>query len=114
MHQVHCVGVIWEFVHRHEWDFQNHLNMSEQRWEIHNRDCNVVLLQMIKCQADLTPVLFQQDLSGLGQWKTRDAPRHCKTFDALARWERENCVCPIECNPLLTERLYRSQLAERT
>lgn len=73
--------------------------------QIHARHCSVLLMKLIMCMADVTPVLFQQDMvnrvsgTGLGEWKTRDAPRRCKKFDKLWNWERENSICPMECLP---------------
>lgn len=105
MHQIHCVGVLWFFAHRNEWDFRTILNKSEDFMKIHARHCNVLLFNMIRCMSDVTPVLFQQDRgnsisgSGLGEWKTRDAPRRCKRFDKLWDWEQENRICPMACEP---------------
>ncbi|KAJ5410365.1 uncharacterized protein N7487_004724 [Penicillium crustosum] len=112
MHQVHCVGVLWLFAHRDEWDFRTIRNMTEDFMKIHSRHCNVMLMNMIKCMADVTPVLFQKDVnnsasgSGLGKWKTIDAPRRCKNFDKLWNWERENSICPMGCVPEDIARLY--------
>lgn len=98
MHQVHCVGVLWLFAHRNEWDFRTILNRTEDFMKIHARHCNMMLMNMVKCMADVTPVLFQRDVnnpvsgSGLGRWKPIDAPRRCKSFDSL--W---NCEGQILC-----------------
>ncbi|SPQ23032.1 377f3cf2-a9fb-417e-8677-5f07cbadc8b1 [Thermothielavioides terrestris] len=107
MHQVHCVGVLWLFAHRDNWDYRTILNRTELFMQIHQRHCGVVLLEMVKCMADVTPVLFQHDGNKrLGAWKPRDAPRRCKNFDLLAQWERDNSICPMACTPEDVSRIY--------
>ncbi|KAH7374107.1 hypothetical protein BKA64DRAFT_586817 [Cadophora sp. MPI-SDFR-AT-0126] len=112
MHQVHCVGVLWLFAHRNEWDFRTIMNKTDDFMKIHSRHCSVVLMKMIMCMADVTPVLFQRDNgnpisgSGLGEWKTKDAPRRCKKFDKLWEWEKQNSICPMACLPEDIARLY--------
>lgn len=59
---------------------------SETVFRIHVNDCFLILMRMIKCQADLSHVLFQLDHSDMGQWKTRDAPHRCKNFDKMVDW----------------------------
>ncbi|GKZ81345.1 hypothetical protein AnigIFM56816_005860 [Aspergillus niger] len=112
MHQVHCVGVLWFFVHRNEWDYRTAINKTEEFMQIHSRHCSVMLMNLIKCMADVTPVLFQKDTgnvisgTGLGAWKPRDAPRRCKRFDKIWDWERKNSICPMGCVPEDIARLY--------
>ena len=112
MHQVHCVGVLWLFARRDDWDYRTLLNKTELFMQIHQRHCGVVLLQMVKCMADMTPVLFQHDGNQrLGAWKPRDAPRRCKRFDRIAQWERDNSICPMACTPEVVARLYPGKLS---
>ncbi|KAL7662220.1 hypothetical protein ACMYSQ_001569 [Aspergillus niger] len=112
MHQVHCVGVLWFFVHRNEWDYRTAINKTEEFMQIHSRHCSVMLMNLIKCMADVTPVLFQKDTgnvisgTGLGAWKPRDAPRRCKRFDKIWDWERKNSICPMGCVREDIARLY--------
>jgi len=108
--------MLWLFAHRNEWDFRAVKNWTEDFFEIHNMHCSVMLLNLIKCQADVTPVLFQRASHavgrssglglGLGKWEMRDARHRCKKFDALAKWERENQICPALCRPEDILRLY--------
>lgn len=73
------------------------MNSIEFNFELHVNHCYLTLLTMIKCQADVTPVLFQKDDSEMRTWKTRDVPHGCKKFDQLADWEREDEVCRSNC-----------------
>ena len=108
MHQVHCVGVLWFFAHRDDWDYHTILNKTEGFMQIHQQHCGVVLMEMIKCMADVTPVLFEYDGNNkLGAWKPRDAPRRCKKFDRLAQWERDNSICPMGCTPRDVAEIYQ-------
>ncbi len=76
--------------------------------QIHQQHCGVVLMEMIKCMADVTPVLFEYDGNNkLGAWKPRDAPRRCKKFDRLAQWERDNSICPMGCTPRDVAEIYQ-------
>jgi len=96
MHQTHCVQGLWKFMHRHEWDNAN-TEEKEIFHAMHNRHCSAYLLSILKCRADVTPVVFQHDDSGFGAWKTRDAPRRCRNFDAMHEWENRERICPEVC-----------------
>jgi hypothetical protein len=92
--------VLWLFVHRDDWDYRTILNKTEVFMPIHQRHCGVVLLEMVQCMVDVTPVLFHHDGNRrLGAWKPHNAPRRCKRFERLAQWERDNSICPMACNP---------------
>ncbi|KAI0151865.1 hypothetical protein GGR57DRAFT_513839 [Xylariaceae sp. FL1272] len=98
-HQYHCVSLLWWFQYRHRWDFAAATNMTEEVFRLHTNHCNLALMTMIKCQADVTPVLFRKDASDLGAWKTSDAPHRCKKFGGLVEWQREHSICKINCQP---------------
>jgi hypothetical protein len=75
-------------------------NKAEVFMQIHQRHCGVVLLKMVQCMADVTPVLFQHDGNKrLDELKPRDAPRRCKRFERLEQWVRDNSICLMVCNP---------------
>jgi Mycotoxin biosynthesis protein UstYa len=92
-HQMHCVALLWHFAYREDWDY----HMTEVVLKLHVNHCYLTLLTMMKCEADITPVLFQKDISGLGAWRTRDCPHRCKKFDRLAEWERKHKICRSNC-----------------
>lgn len=96
-HQVHCVGLLWRFAHRHHWDYRSIWNMSEIVLKLHTNHCFLALFRIITCQADVTPTLFQLDSEGY--WRTRNAPHLCKSYDARMQWQKANSVCRINCEP---------------
>ncbi|KAB8250684.1 hypothetical protein BDV35DRAFT_400548 [Aspergillus flavus] len=91
-HQVHCLGLIRQWIYREQFDYSMFTNTSSTRFHIHKDHCFMILKTMIECQADVTPVLFARDTSGIGAWKTRDAPRKCRRNDALAIFARRTDV----------------------
>lgn len=96
MHQIHCVQGLWKFMHRNEWD---NAKTGEKKTfhAMHSRHCSAYLLSILKCRANVTPVLFQHDDSGFGAWKTRDAPRRCRKFDVMYEWGNRHRICPEVC-----------------
>ncbi|KAF5858932.1 hypothetical protein ETB97_003535 [Aspergillus alliaceus] len=98
-HQVHCLGLIRQWIYRDQFDYSDFTNTSSVRFHIHKNHCFLILKTMIECQADVTPVLFEKDLSGVGAWKLRDAPRKCRRNQALVEFIEENKICGLECAP---------------
>ncbi|KAK4240937.1 hypothetical protein C8A03DRAFT_12743 [Achaetomium macrosporum] len=98
-HQMHCVAFLWLFAYREHWDYRTAFNISELLFELHVNHCYLTLFTMIRCQADVTPVLFRRDHTYMGAWKPRDAPHRCKKFDKLAEWERQHRICRSNCQP---------------
>lgn len=96
---MHCLGLIRQWIYRDQFDYSMFTNTSSTRFHIHKDHCFMILKTMIECQADVTPVLFARDTSGIGAWKTRDAPRKCRRNDALVRFIEENKLCGLECSP---------------
>ena len=94
---MHCVAFLWLFAYREYWDYRSLITTTELVFELHVNHCYLTLLTMMRCEADVTPVLFQKDTLGLGAWKTRDAPHRCKNFDLRSEWEREHKVCRSNC-----------------
>ncbi|KAB8215519.1 hypothetical protein BDV33DRAFT_227529 [Aspergillus novoparasiticus] len=91
-HQVHCLGLLRQWIYRDQFDYSMFTNTSSTRFHIHKDHCFMILKTMIECQADVTPVLFAKDSSGTGAWKTRDAPRKCRRNDALAIFARRTDI----------------------
>ncbi|RYP78639.1 hypothetical protein DL769_003135 [Monosporascus sp. CRB-8-3] len=79
-HQMHCVAFLRLFQHRYDWSFEDIMDTTEFIFHLHVNHYYLTLLTMIKCQADVTSVLFQKDDSRLGVRKTRDAPHRCIIF----------------------------------
>ena len=98
MHEVHCVAEMYDFLHRAEWDWSEHY-ASELIFKLHANHCTHTIMNLIQCNSDITPVLFQRATDRLGAWKTVDAPRLCKDWDALGRWHVEHKVCELNCYP---------------
>jgi len=94
---MHCLSFLYLFAYRDTWDVEGITKMSEFEFKFHVRHCSLVLFRMIKCQADVSPVLFQRDESGFGAWKTRDVPHKCKNLDKLRNWQSEHRTCATNC-----------------
>ncbi|OJJ42507.1 hypothetical protein ASPZODRAFT_2119918 [Penicilliopsis zonata CBS 506.65] len=93
-HQLHCVRLLWLAALRDEWDYTKGGNISSWRYAMHTKHCYLALEKMLECQADISPVLFEQ---GDGVWETRNAPHKCKDFPALVQWQADNTVCGRPC-----------------
>ena len=99
-HQIHCLGLVRQWIYRDQFNYDGEFtNTSDTRFHIHKNHCLLVLKTIIKCVADVTPVLFERDTSGLGAWKTRDAPHKCRRNDLLGQWIEEHKVCGLKCTP---------------
>ncbi|KAE8356755.1 hypothetical protein BDV28DRAFT_163768 [Aspergillus coremiiformis] len=96
-HQVHCLGLIRQWIYRDQFDYSSLTNTSSVRFHIHKDHCFLILKTLIECQSDVTPVLFAVDSSSVGAWKTRDASRKCRRNDVLVDVDTE------EDKPTLTE-----------
>ncbi|KAL3421690.1 hypothetical protein PVAG01_05846 [Phlyctema vagabunda] len=73
-HQLHCLSFLYLFAYRDSWDVEGITKMSPFEFKFHVRHCSLVLFRIIKCKADVSPVLFQRDESDFGVWKTIDVP----------------------------------------
>lgn len=71
--------------------------MSLFEFKFHIRHCSLVLFRIIKCRGDVSPVLFQKDESGLGEWKTKNVPHKCKNIEKLQDWQLKHRVCGTNC-----------------
>jgi hypothetical protein len=91
VHQAHCVGFMYLFLHRSEWDFSN-----IPAFQRHGNHCIEAIMRMVMCNADVTPVLLQEDAK---RWKMRDAPHRCKNWEALNTWQADHKVCGTNCQP---------------
>lgn len=98
-HQVHCTWLLREWIYRDQFDYSEFTNITETRFHIHKDHCLLVLKTMIECKADATPVLFGKDPSGLGEWRTYDAPKKCRRNEDLAAYIEDNMICDMECEP---------------
>lgn len=72
--------------------------MTEVVFAIHANHCFLILMNMIKCQADVTPVLFRKDHYEMGEWKPVNAPHRCKNYDKLLEWQADHKICAIDCS----------------
>lgn len=97
-HQLHCTTWIYRYIYRLQWDSATDMNISDLVFQLHANHCFISLFTMVQCQADVTPVLFQRDTSGLGAWKTMDAPHRCKKYERMTEWQKENQICTLQCS----------------
>ncbi|KAI8949547.1 hypothetical protein F4801DRAFT_580373 [Xylaria longipes] len=89
---------VW-FQYMYHWDYESVTNMTETIFQLHTNHCYLSLMTIIKCQADMTPVLFQKDHSNHGAWKPSNAPHRCKDFEKLTQWQRYHSICRTNCGP---------------
>ncbi|KAK8084278.1 hypothetical protein PG997_005549 [Apiospora hydei] len=97
-HQLHCTTWIYRYIYRLQWDSATDMNITDLVFQLHANHCFISLFTMVQCQADMTPVLFQRDSSGLGAWKTRDAPHRCKQYERMTEWQKKNQICTLQCS----------------
>ncbi|PWY79743.1 hypothetical protein BO70DRAFT_293414 [Aspergillus heteromorphus CBS 117.55] len=98
-HQLHCVRLLWLHAYRDQWDYTEGGSMSPSRFAVHTKHCYLALKRMLECQADISPVLFEEasSVEGSGVWKPLNAPQKCKDFSAVLEWHADHTVCERPC-----------------
>lgn len=65
----------------------------------HVNHCLLALMNVVKCKADATPVVFQEAAKGknVGAWSLKDAPRRCKNYQRLVDAVKVETICSMSC-----------------
>lgn len=102
---MHCLSLLREALHRDEFSYVGNTKLNRLAFEWHTNHCLLALDTIIRCKADISPILLEEieqtwpaNGTVVSQWKLRDPVKRCRKYEPLRRWVQENAVCSSGCN----------------
>ncbi|KAK1973907.1 hypothetical protein LZ30DRAFT_609511 [Colletotrichum cereale] len=88
-HQLHCLNFVRQYTYRDTYDYSNvtTFRASKEIVRGHVDHCIETIRHFLMCQSDVTPVLFEKDLSRpSGSKSDFNIRRKCRSFEKIQAW----------------------------